>query len=125
MAYTCFFICLYFNVILAYALIYIVHSLKSPLPWVSCDEKWANDMCFDRNETSCRTAYINASDGCTNATQSASEQFFYRHVLSISKGIEFPGELQWDLTLSLFLSWVFVYFALIKGIKTSGKVRED
>ncbi|KAG0412556.1 hypothetical protein HPB47_010316 [Ixodes persulcatus] len=55
MAYTCFFICLYFNVILAYALIYIVHSLKSPLPWVSCDEKWANDMCFDRNETSCRT----------------------------------------------------------------------
>ncbi|CAN7984246.1 unnamed protein product [Ixodes hexagonus] len=78
MAYTCFFICLYFNIILAYALVYLVHSFKSPLPWVSCDSKWADEMCFDRNETSCRAINHQLYDsyGCSNGTQSASEQFF-------------------------------------------------
>jgi len=28
----------------------------------------------------------------------------------------------WDLALSLTLAWVITFFALFKGIKTSGKV---
>lgn len=55
MAYACFFICLYFNVVLAYALIYMAHSLENPLPWSTCDPKWADENCFVRDkEASCR-----------------------------------------------------------------------
>lgn len=32
------------------------------------------------------------------------------------------GEIQWDLTLCLLLSWVIVFLCLMKGVKTSGKV---
>lgn len=32
------------------------------------------------------------------------------------------GEIQWDLTLCLLLSWVIVFLCLMKGVKSSGKV---
>ncbi|XP_037288935.2 sodium- and chloride-dependent glycine transporter 2 isoform X1 [Rhipicephalus microplus] len=157
MTYACFFICLYFNVLLAYALVYMVHSFKSPLPWSKCDPEWADSNCFVRDtDISCRTiahdlyrvfgtlnekandtvtlhhkdiefyvprdVYVNLTRGCTNATQTAAEQFFYHSVLNISSGIDEPGRIKVDLTVSLFVAWIFVCIALIKGIKTSGKV---
>lgn len=32
------------------------------------------------------------------------------------------GEIKWDITLCLLLSWIVVFFCLSKGIKSSGKV---
>ena len=32
------------------------------------------------------------------------------------------GEIKWDLSLCLLLSWIIVFFCLFKGIKSSGKV---
>ncbi|KAL1444841.1 hypothetical protein MTO96_029436, partial [Rhipicephalus appendiculatus] len=157
MTYVCFFVCLYFNVLLAYALVYMVHSFKSPLPWSKCDPEWADSNCFVRDtDISCRTighdlyrvfgtlnektndtvtlhhkdiefyvprdVYVNLTRGCTNATQTAAEQFFYNSVLNISSGIDEPGRIKVDLTVSLFIAWVFVCITLLKGIKTSGKV---
>lgn len=158
MAYTCFFVCLYFNVLLAYALVYMVHSFKSPLPWSYCDPAWADENCFvrDPKRKSCRvieqdlysvfgdsqaetndtvllyhenqpylvpaSTYYNLTAGCTNATQTSAEQFFYKSVLQLTDGIDEPGGLKVDLTISLFISWFFVCIALLKGIKSSGKI---
>lgn len=69
-----------------------------------------------------RDVYTNLTRGCTNATQTAAEQFFYHSVLDMSNGIDEPGKIKLDLTVSLFVSWLFVCIALIKGIKTSGKI---
>ncbi|KAL1430708.1 hypothetical protein MTO96_002311 [Rhipicephalus appendiculatus] len=69
-----------------------------------------------------RDVYVNLTRGCTNATQTAAEQFFYNSVLNISSGIDEPGRIKVDLTVSLFIAWVFVCITLLKGIKTSGKV---
>lgn len=33
------------------------------------------------------------------------------------------GKIKWELALSLFIVFIVVYFALWKGIKSSGKVR--
>ena len=33
------------------------------------------------------------------------------------------GKLKWELCLCLLAAWLMVYFALLKGIKSSGKVR--
>lgn len=32
------------------------------------------------------------------------------------------GEIQWDITLCLLLSWLIVFLCLMKGVKSSGKV---
>ena len=44
-------------------------------------------------------------------------------VLGLSKGIEDIGTIKWDLALCLILAWVVVFLCIMKGIKTSGKVR--
>ena len=50
---------------------------------------------------------------------------YRRGVLRVDKSSGFGdlGVPQWDLTLSLLLVYVILYFATWKGVKTSGKVR--
>ncbi|OQR66232.1 hypothetical protein BIW11_14290 [Tropilaelaps mercedesae] len=55
-------------------------------------------------------------------TTSAAEQFWERYVLELSPGIEYVGGLKWDLAFCLFVSWVIVFFCLIQGVSSSGKV---
>ena len=50
--------------------------------------------------------------------------YFYRDVLNISPSIEDLGDgMQWHLFGYLVLAWVVVYICVVKGIKSSGKVR--
>lgn len=48
-----------------------------------------------------------------------------RYVLHIqgSQGIGSPGEIRWNLCLCLLLAWVIVFLCILKGVKSSGKVR--
>ncbi|KAH6922676.1 hypothetical protein HPB50_017628 [Hyalomma asiaticum] len=55
-------------------------------------------------------------DNCTNATQTASQQFWERYVLNITSGIDDLGVIRWDLTLCLLASWVVVFLCLMKGV---------
>ena len=43
-------------------------------------------------------------------------------VLNESDGIENMGAIQWKLALCLLAAWIIIFFCLIKGIKSSGKV---
>ena len=43
-------------------------------------------------------------------------------VLNESDGIENMGPIQWKLCLCLLAAWIIIFFCLIKGIKSSGKV---
>lgn len=45
-----------------------------------------------------------------------------KRVLGVSTGIDDVGHLQLELTISLLVMWILVYFCVWKGIKTSGKV---
>ena len=83
------------------------------------------------------SAYCNSSP---NACQHSSEQYWERFVLGINNapiinrqwdnGTSYMevfkdfqiGEIKWDLSLCLLLSWIIVFFCLFKGIKSSGKV---
>ncbi|XP_077496282.1 sodium- and chloride-dependent glycine transporter 1-like [Amblyomma americanum] len=159
MVYACAFISLYYNVILGYALLYLVYSFRETLPWTSCDyASWADHNCYNPTPgvVPCWTveqrllsryagynysgpdahtitrgsdvvlvpleAYERLANACTPATQTAPEQFFYRHVLGLSSGIEDLGSLQPPLATSLVVSWACVFLCVFKGIKTSGKV---
>jgi len=48
--------------------------------------------------------------------------FFSRNVLNITSGLEHSGQVMWPLALCLLLSWMIVFFVLIKGISSLGKV---
>ncbi|XP_042302264.1 sodium- and chloride-dependent glycine transporter 2 [Sceloporus undulatus] len=140
-------IAIYYNIILCYTLFYLFASLVNVLPWASCNNPWNTPDCRDKdkllldsciigdrpklqikNSTFCMSAYpnltmVNYTTSHVNKTfVSGSEEYFKYHVLKISAGIEYPGEIRWPLALSLFLAWVIVYASLAKGIKTSGKV---
>ncbi|NXN10159.1 SC6A7 protein, partial [Indicator maculatus] len=105
---------LYSNVVVAWALYYLGSSFQSPLPW-ACGAPGAMDSCqvVVLQNTSERTA-----------GPSPSEVFWSQEVLGVtpSSGLAAPGPVQWPLALCLLGAWVLVFFCLLKGIRTSGKV---
>jgi len=50
--------------------------------------------------------------------------FLSNYILNKSPGIGFISSMEWPLVLSLLAAWVLVFICLIRGIKTSGKVRK-
>ena len=42
------FVGFYYNVIIAYCFYYLLMSLRSKLPWSSCDQPWNSDQCVIR-----------------------------------------------------------------------------
>ncbi|XP_066575597.1 sodium- and chloride-dependent GABA transporter 2 [Amia ocellicauda] len=108
---------MYYIVILAWALFYLLHSFHPVLPWASCSNTWNTGSCV---EFLSRNLTIN---GMTpdNATSPVTE-FWEREVLKLSSGIEELGALNWPLSLCLLMVWVTCYFCVWKGVKSTGKV---
>jgi len=52
----------------------------------------------------------------------AAGEYLSKEVLNESDGIENMGAIQWKLALCLLAAWIIIFFCLIKGIKSSGKV---
>ena len=51
---------------------------------------------------------------------------YSRHkVLGISEGVHDIGKVKWDIALCLLLAWIVVYLCIIKGVKSSGKVKME
>ncbi|MGL6083768.1 MAG: hypothetical protein ACRC4N_15400 [Gammaproteobacteria bacterium] len=49
--------------------------------------------------------------------------FLYRRrVLTISKGIDEVGNINWEILLCLIAVWILCYFSIWKGVKSTGKV---
>lgn len=127
-------VAIYYNVIMAYTLVYLFNSFRSVLPWSTCDPAWgADSRCFvrDGNVTSFLdlegTCILDEFGSCVEERmQSSAEQFWEKGTLDIRhNGLETfgdIGEIKWNLAFCLLLSWLTVNVCLIKGVKTSGKV---
>ncbi|XP_066561896.1 sodium- and chloride-dependent GABA transporter 2 [Amia ocellicauda] len=102
----------YYIIILAWALFYLLKSFQSVLPWASCTNTWNTASCveFGTNGTAAE-----------NSTSPVTE-FWEREVLKLSSGIEELGPVIWPLALSLLVVWVTCYFCVWKGVKSTGKV---
>jgi len=115
----------YYNVIISWVLYFLFSSFTSELPWSSCNNTWNTILCVPTTELKNLTdpvrlpdsTYVNKSD-----LKSPSEEFFYNGVLKVSDGIEDAGEMSWQLALCLLLAWLIIFFVLIKGISSLGKV---
>uniref|UniRef100_A0A4W6CSG6 Si:ch211-132b12.3 n=1 Tax=Lates calcarifer TaxID=8187 RepID=A0A4W6CSG6_LATCA len=96
--------CMTYIIILSWALLYLVFSFSSQLPWASCNNYWNTGKMDTTNSTSAAT------------------EFWERRVLAISGGIEEMGSIRWEVLLCLIAMWIICYFCIWKGVKSTGKV---
>ncbi|CAH1778665.1 unnamed protein product [Owenia fusiformis] len=115
-------VALYYNVIIAWAFYFLFSSFTSTLPWTGCDNDFNSARCFTnpRNITNLTTSSPNAT---LNGSSSATE-YFERGVLQLHKstGVDDLGAPRWQLVLCLMCVFIVLYFALWKGVHSSGKV---
>ncbi|XP_008294264.1 sodium- and chloride-dependent neutral and basic amino acid transporter B(0+) [Stegastes partitus] len=121
---------IYYNVIIAYSLYYMFASMQSPLPWSSCS---SNSSCSDTPTVYCNVSgvlmanWTQENNTCPSSNisvsvQTPSEQYWDNVALQRSSGLDETGPVVWHLALCLLLSSILVAAALIRGIKSSGKV---
>ncbi|XP_072039489.1 sodium- and chloride-dependent glycine transporter 1-like [Amphiura filiformis] len=122
--------CLYYNIIIAYALYYMCASCQSTLPWVGCNQTWNTDECW---EPPSKTKPV---DGVTlepspsptptldpNVTRVyASEEYWKYKVLDMSAGLHDLGDFKWDVLVCFIVVWIVVYLCIIKGSQNVRKV---
>ncbi|XP_060886339.1 sodium- and chloride-dependent GABA transporter 2-like [Labrus mixtus] len=134
---------IYYIVVLAWAILYLYNSFKSPLPWSTCDNPWNTDLChghyshfanphlyqpgsnwsFLNNLTSLdyfeNLPDMNATD--PTFVRTSEMEFWTNRVLRISDDMSL-GQVHWDLALCLLIAWVLCYICIFKGIRSTGKV---
>ncbi|KAK6632553.1 hypothetical protein RUM43_013321 [Polyplax serrata] len=101
-------VALYYNTIIAWCLFYFVQSFQSELPWSECPKVYGSNG----------TYFMEPECVVSGPTQ----YFWYRTTLSASENINTPESFNWKIGLSLMVAWCLVYFCMIKGIASSGKV---
>ena len=110
-----FFLNIYYNVIVAWTLYYMVSGFSSELPWTNCTN---------------HSSYHCVQNTIQNTTNSSydvgpSEDFFLHQMLGLDKEQHHwtnLGGLKWQMVLCLFFAWLIVCLSLIKGVKSTGKV---
>lgn len=60
----------YYNVIIAWALYYLINSFLDPLPWESCNNDWNSELCWNG------TKFNNSVDQEDNNKISAPQEFY-------------------------------------------------
>ncbi|KAI0231972.1 Sodium- and chloride-dependent GABA transporter 1 [Lamellibrachia satsuma] len=117
----------YYIVILSWALFYLFSSFTSTLPWATCDHWWNTASCRPDYAPSCPATNISVTS-CRNLTYGAGNytspvrEFWERYALQISDGLDHPGNVRWQLALTLLLAWIVCYFCIWKGVRWTGKV---
>lgn len=99
----CFFVALYYNVILAWSLFYLGNSFQHPLPWEQCPQQ--GNVTVKECEKSSPTSY-----------------FWYRKALDITDSIDETGSFNSYIICCLLAAWTIVCLGMFKGIKSSVKV---
>ncbi|XP_038592578.1 sodium-dependent neutral amino acid transporter B(0)AT2-like [Micropterus salmoides] len=99
----CFFVALYYNVILAWSLFYLGNSFQYPLPWEHCPT--LGNVTVKECKKSSPTSY-----------------FWYRQALDITDSIDETGSFNPYITCCLLAAWTIVCLGMFKGIKSSVKV---
>ncbi|XP_072311667.1 sodium-dependent neutral amino acid transporter B(0)AT2-like [Eucyclogobius newberryi] len=99
----CFFVALYYNVILAWSLFYLGNSFQHPLPWEQCPKE--GNATVKECEMSSPTSY-----------------FWYRKALDVTDSIEETGSFNIYIVCCLLAAWIIVCLGMFRGIKSSVKV---
>ncbi|CAB3402724.1 unnamed protein product [Caenorhabditis bovis] len=133
------FFAIFFNVISAWALFYLINSFCFSIPWSNCANSWSGEnctlgtriQCMEMNGTllvngSCyvEQSYMNDSNVIPlhDLDSIPSLKYFHSDVLMLSNGVDDFGALNWYLGLCVLVCWIAVFLCLFQGVKSSGKV---
>ncbi|OAF66731.1 hypothetical protein A3Q56_05532 [Intoshia linei] len=140
------FMAIYYNVIIAWAALYLFKSLNTVLPWEDCKVEWNMPLCQTllSDATNCiEMGYIEYENGtCYDGTslygiantiaalsknikpKLPAEGYFFTEILGITNSeslFDLVG-FKYEIVGCLLLIWVIVFASMSKGIKSSGKV---
>nr|XP_054924627.1 sodium- and chloride-dependent glycine transporter 1-like [Dermacentor andersoni] len=65
--------------------------------------------------------YKNKSDGCQYGTNTAAEQFYFRHILGLSESVSMNGNFRIDILVCIGICWIVFYLTASRGIRLSRK----
>lgn len=104
-----FIVAIYYNTIISWCLLYLFHSVESPLPWAECPKRfYPNNMTYDYE------------DECV--ASSPTQYYWYRTTLQSSVSVDQPEVFNWHVAIALIIAWVLIYMCMVKGITESGYV---
>lgn len=101
-------VALYYNTIIAWCLIYLLHSFESPLPWAECPTRLYKNFTYDI-EPEC-------------VASSPTQYYWYRSTLQSSLSVNDPVALNYPILMALGVAWFLVYICMVQGITSSGKI---
>ncbi|XP_076362609.1 sodium- and chloride-dependent GABA transporter 1-like isoform X2 [Tachypleus tridentatus] len=111
---------IYYIVLIAYTLFYLINSFRTQLPWEKCGSSWNSHRCFEaKNNTE---AALTARNLTRNETISPVMEYWENRVLGLTAGLHDIGELRMELVFLLLLAWVLVYVVIWRGLHQSGKI---
>lgn len=131
--------CLYYIVIITWCVYYFFVSFTSNLPWKlencpgypSYSRILSNYTAYDAiqnktgeqiNATKLLLSLKNNFPDC--CVHNPAEFYWYQRALTVSTGMDSTGGgINWKLFGCLFVGWVVTYLCVLKGVKSSGKVR--
>ncbi|XP_043483932.1 sodium- and chloride-dependent GABA transporter 1-like [Leptopilina heterotoma] len=112
---------MYYNVIIAYPLLFMAMSIKNKLPWSDCDHPWNSENCLKLGGDI--QGHRNATSQIGNLkAKTPADEFFHNEILQISSGINEIGGIVWPVFVCNLISWIIVYLCICNGVKTVGKV---
>ncbi|CAL8087688.1 unnamed protein product [Calicophoron daubneyi] len=113
---------IYYNILIAYVLYFLVMSFNWDLPWSTCGNAWNTHNCFTyKHENFTRTEMSNETSSSGHRA-SAAEEFWRFNVLEVSPNIETIGGIHWKLLLAMIAAWALTFICMCRGIRSSGKV---
>lgn len=71
--------CIYYNVIIAWALYFLFMSMRAVLPWTTCDNEWNTDRCYLHGNSSGNVSHMVLQSTANikgNMSTSPSEEFW-------------------------------------------------
>lgn len=107
-AFVSYIVALYYNTIIAWCLIYLLHSFESPLPWAKCPTRLYTNFTYDLEPE------------CT--ASSPTQYYWYRSTLQSSPSVNEPEEFNYNVAIALLTAWTLVYVCMVQGITSSGKI---
>ncbi|KAH0567169.1 sodium- and chloride-dependent glycine transporter 1-like [Cotesia glomerata] len=111
---------MYYNVVIAYPIMFLIMSLRSKLPWEDCDNPWNTPNCIKINDAQFRNT--SKITGILKKVKTPAEEFFNLQILQISSGVHEMGGIVWPLFTANAVSWIIVFLCICNGVKSVGKV---
>nr|ACI49252.1 hypothetical protein Csp3_JD07.002 [Caenorhabditis angaria] len=127
---------IFFNIISAWSLFYLINSFKVQIPWSHCNNSWTGEECVNEVYFQCSKYNGSLKHGrCLIDRPEFNDtvvkdidakipglEYFHKTVLMLSDDILTVGGLNWYLGLCVLACWIAVFLCLFQNVKSSGKV---